>query len=296
MTEQDNADVVTRVLTEALGALPGAQAIVDQGTPYIALATAAACDKLEVELEPQVEARPTDKAPLERTWRTIKQALAPLLALTDHLAAAVPALRSPTLARAALTLLLSVYLRVYAGGRAGLRHPLEHGDHAVLADAVARARANARAELRSRKLFLQKLHAAYSLSQDVSVDDFVRAHRGHHLEDLVAAERALRDRACRCNVRRCDRYFAGILRNVAARGRAQRAHERAARDEQRRRDQEAARFQQLDHFLAEHLDVRLAPVPRRHDRPSGTTPPAVSASGAPAGGAGHHDPCPTRAA
>lgn len=258
VTDQDNADVVTRVLTEALGALPGAQAIVDQGTPYIARATAAACDKLEVDLEPQVEGRPTDKAPLERAWRTLKQALAPLLALTDHIAAAVPALRNPTLARAAMSLLLSVYLRVYTAGRAGLRHPLEHGDPTALADAVARARDNARAELRSRKLFLQKLHAAYNLAQDVSLDDFVRAHRGHHLEDLVTAERTLRDRACRCNVRRCDRYFAGILHNLAERGRARRARERAARDDQRRRDQQAALHEQQDHFLAEHPDVRLA--------------------------------------
>lgn len=258
VTEQDNAEVVTRVLTAALGALPGAQAIVDQGTPYIARATAAACDRLDVELEPQVEARPTDKAPLERSWRTIKQALAPLLALTDQLATAVPALRTPAFARAALSLLLSIYLRVYHAGRAGLRHPLEHGDPAHLADVVAQARERACAERRSRKLFLQKLHAAYNLAADVTVDDFVRAHRDNHLDDLVAAERALRDRACRCNVRRCDRYFAGILRNVAEQGRRRRATARAARQEQRRRDRELADFEQQDRFLAEHPDVRLA--------------------------------------
>lgn len=191
VAEQDNAAVVKRVLTEALGALPGAQAIVDQGTPYIARATVDACEKLDVELEPQVEACPTDKAPLERAWRTIKQALAPLLTLTDDIAAAVPALRSPTFARAALALLVSVYLRVYAAGRVRLRHPLEHaGDPAALADAVARARDNARAESRSRKLFLQNLHATYNLAEYISVDHFVRAHRHHHLEDRSRRRRA----------------------------------------------------------------------------------------------------------
>lgn len=258
VTEQDDAEVVTRVLTEALGALPGTQAIVDQGTPYIARATRAACDALDVDLEPQVEACPTDKAPLERAWRTIKQALAPLLALTDQIAAAVPALRSPALARAALTMLVSVYLRVYTGGRSRLAHPLEHGDPAALADVVERARQAACAERRSRKIFLLKLHAAYNLGADISVDDFVRAHRDHHIDDLIAAERALRDRACRCNVKRCDRYFAGILRNVAEHGRRRRARERAAREEQRQRDRQAECFEHQERFLAEHPDIRLA--------------------------------------
>jgi hypothetical protein len=257
VTEQDNADVVTRVLTEALGALPGAQAITDQGTPYIARATQLACEAIDVETAPQAEAAPTDKAPLERAWRTVKQALAPLLALTDRAAVAAPALRSPALARAAVSLLLAVFLRVYAGGRRHLSHPLEGHDPAALTDVVARAREAARAENRSRKIFLQKLHADYNLVNDISVDHFVRAHRRHHLEDIKAAERALRDRACRCNVRRCDRYFAGILRNVAEQGRDRRARRLAEREEQRRRDLETARFQQQDRFLAEHPEVRL---------------------------------------
>jgi transposase InsO family protein len=257
VTEQENADVVTGVLTQALGALPGAQAITDQGTPYIARATQQACEAIDIEPAPQTEASPTDKAPLERAWGTVKQALAPLLALTDRAAASVPALRSPALARAALSLLLAVFLRVYAGGRRHLAHPLEGHDPAALADVVARAREAARAENHSRKIFLQKLHADYNLAQDISVDDFVRAHRRHHLEDIIAAERALRDRACRCNVRRCDRYFAGILRNVAEQGRLRRARLLAQREEQRRHDLQTARFEQQDRFLAEHPELRL---------------------------------------
>jgi hypothetical protein len=257
VTEQENADVVTRVLTEALGTLPGAQAITDQGTPYIARATQDACDALDVAAEPQTEAHPTDKATLERAWGTVKQALAPLLTLTDRAAVAVPALRNPALARAALSLLLGVFLRVYAGGRRHLGHPLEGHDPAALADVVTWAREAARAENRSRKLFLQTLHAQYNLGEDVPVDNFVRAHRHHHLDDIKAAERALRDRACRCNVRRCDRYFAGILRNVAEQGRARRARDLAQREEQRRRDLETARFEQQDLFLAQHPEVRL---------------------------------------
>ena len=184
VTEQENADVVIGVLGQALGALPGAQAITDQGTPYIARATQQACEAMDVEPAPQTEAAPTEKAPLERAWGTIKRALAPLLALTDRAATVVPQLRSPALARATLTLLLGVYLRVYSGGRRHLGHPLEGLDPAALDDAVARAREAARAENRSRKIFLQRLHADYNLAHDISVDDFVRAHRRHHLEDI----------------------------------------------------------------------------------------------------------------
>lgn len=257
VTEQENADVVIGVLGQALGALPGAQAITDQGTPYIARATQQACEEIDVEPAPQTEGAPTEKAPLERAWGTIKRALAPLLALTDRVAATVPQLRSPALARAAVTLLLGVYLRVYNGGRRHLGHPLEAHDPAALEDAVARAREAARAEDRSRKIFLQKLHADYNLAQDISVDDFVRAHRRHHLEDIKAAERALRERACRCYARHCDRYFAGILRGVAENGRARRARRYHERQDQRRRDHQRARFEQQDRFLTELPELRL---------------------------------------
>ena len=254
---QESAEIVTRVLRDALRDLPGAQALTDQGTPYIARATQKACEALEVEPLPQVEGKPTDKAPLERAWRTIKGALAPLLVLTDQLAAAVPALRSPELARAVVSLLLGVYLRVYSGGRKHLGHPLDGHDPAALADAVADARERARAEERSRKLFLRQMHAEYNLAQDVSCDSFVRAHRRHSLDDIKAAERILRSKACRCQTRRCDRYFAGILRNVAEHGRARRARDRERRADQRRREAEVANFQAHDRRLAEQPQLRL---------------------------------------
>jgi hypothetical protein len=257
VVEQESSDVATRVLSEALSDSPGAQAITDQGTPYIARATQQACEALEVELLPQVEGKPTDKAPLERAWRTIKGALAPLLVLTDRLATAVPALRNPDLARAVVSLLLGVYLRVYSGGRKHLGHPLDGDDPAALADVVADARERARAEDRSRKLFLRQMHAEYNLAQDVSCDSFVRAHRQHSLEDIKTAERILRGKACRCQARHCDRYFAGILRNVSAHGRARRAGERERRKDQRRREAELANFQAQDRLLAEQPQLRL---------------------------------------
>jgi hypothetical protein len=91
----------------------------------------------------------------------------------------------------------------------------------------------------------------------------VRAHRRHNLEDIKAAERALRDRACRCHTRCCDRYFARILRNVAERGRSRRARQYAEREDQRRRHHEHARFEQQDRFFAEHPELRLPELARK---------------------------------
>ncbi len=257
---EENADLVVRVITEAVSALPGAQLLVDQGTPYLAQATRQACERLEIDHEPQQEGAPTEKATLERAWSTVKRALHPLLSLTDRLAAAVPALRRADLARATTSLLLATFLRVYAAGRCHLGHPLQDTDPAALRDIVAAAREAARAESRSRKLFLAQLHADYHLEPFVSCHAFIRAHRRYPLEDLQAADRVLRDRACRCRIRRCDLYFAAVLRRVAEEGRRRRA-EQAARDRARRqREAEYAALRAREQLWTERPELRLAPA------------------------------------
>ena len=255
---EENADVVVEVITQALAELPGAQLLVDQGTPYLAATTRAACETLELDHEPQKEGAPTEKATLERAFGTIKRLLAPLLDLSHRLAAALPALRRPDLAKAAITILLVTFLRVWRAA-SWQRHQgaLVENDPAALRDIVQQARDQARADNRSRKLFLQQVHADYHFEQYVSRDAFVRAHRRHALEDIKAAERILRGRACRCGVRRCDLYFAGILRRVAEEGRARRAAEIAARAEQRRRQREQEAHRALDAHLAAHPDQHL---------------------------------------
>jgi len=255
---EENADVVVEVITKALAELPGAQLLVDQGTPYLAATTRAACETLEIEHEPQKEGAPTEKATLERAFGTIKRLLAPLLELSHRIAAALPSLRRPDLAKAAVTLLLVTFLRVWrAASRDRPLPALVESDPAALRDIVQQARDQARADNRSRKLFLQQVHADYHFEQYVSREAFVRAHRRHALEDIKAAERVLRGRACRCGVRRCDLYFAGILRRVAEEGRARRAAEIAARAEQRRRQREQEAHRAIDAHLAAHPDQHL---------------------------------------
>jgi hypothetical protein len=255
---EENADLVVAVLKQALGDLPGAQLIIDQGTPYLAEKTREACDAMEVEHQPQKEAAPTEKSTIERAFETVKTTLKPIFDLTNRIADAIPSLRRPDLARAATTLILATYLRVYSGGRRHLVHPLAAHDLAALHDVVQKAREQARAENRAKKLFLQQLWADYNFEPYVSRDAFVRQHRIHALEDLQAADRVLRERACRCDVRRCDWYFGGILRRVAEQGRARRAAELARREiERKRRHEQAARDSEQQHFDA-HPDQRLA--------------------------------------
>jgi len=255
---EENADIVVEVITKAVAELPGAQVIVDQGTPYLAETTRAACETLELEHEPQKEGAPTEKATLERAFGTIKGLLAPLLKLTDRLAAALPALRCPELAKAALTLLLVAFLRVWRAASRERHHlALVESDPAALRDIVQKAREQARADNRSRRLFLQQMHADYHFEQFVSRDAFVRAHRRHALEDIQAAERILRERACRCRIQRCDLYFVGILRRVAEEGRARRAAEIAAREDQRQRQRERAAQTALEMHFTAHPDQRF---------------------------------------
>jgi hypothetical protein len=90
----------------------------------VVVAAQRAYDAIGVEHAPQREGTPTEKATVERGFGTIKNALAPILTLLDHVAAAVPppSLQQPQLARHVATLLIATFLRVYAAGRRHLGH------------------------------------------------------------------------------------------------------------------------------------------------------------------------------
>jgi hypothetical protein len=223
LDERESADLVGRVVAEATAGQEGFQFVTDQGTPYLAQAANAAYDALGVEHAPQTEGAPTEKATVERAWATLKGALAPLLDLTNRLAEAVPALRVPALAQPLGTLLCAVFLRVYIAGRRHVGHPLAGKDLDELRAIVDEQRANARAENRSVRLFLEAVHAEYAMPG--SADAFVRAFRRYPLDDLRAAERRFRAYACRCVALVCDRYFAAVVRDVHDQARARRAAE-----------------------------------------------------------------------
>lgn len=253
--ERESAQLVEHVVADAATALAGIQFITDQGTPYVAEAAQRAYDAIGVEHAPQREGTPTDKATVERGFGTIKNALAPLLALLDRVATAVPTLQQPVLARHVATLLVATFLRVYAAGRRHLGHPLDGHDPDVLRTIVEEQREKARAEDRSVRLFLEAVHAEYAMPG--SAEAFVRAFRRYPLDDLKDAERRFRAHACRCQVRVCDRYFAAVVRDVHERNRvrrgADRVRRRAAGVDRRARADAEHRADQLD----AHPELRL---------------------------------------
>jgi len=242
---RENSEIIAGVLEKALSEKPGTQVVTDQGTPYMSAETARAIEELQCEHAPQKEGTPTDKATLERSFRTVKDALEPLSELTKAIADRLPALRDGAFARAVGRVLLGVFLRVYEAAPREGGHPLEGRDRRELEIIAQEQRERARAENRSRRLLLGEIHAAYDFPG--SVERFRRAHRHHALEDIQEAERRLRRSACRCKLRACDLYFAGILRNV---------RDENERARQRERHAELRRLRQQREFAHQHRERR----------------------------------------
>ena len=250
-------DLVTRVLSDQ----PGTQFITDQGTPYLAELARETYESLELVHAPQKEGTPTAKATLERAFGVVKESLRPLLALTNRLADQCPALKDADLAQSLGQLLVAVLLRVYILAARDASHPLADAPAREIEIVAHQQRESARQEERSKRLCLEEIHDAYAM--EGSRERFVRTHRNHALEDIQEAERALRTRACRCRTRVCDRYFAGILRNVAERERARRARSRREeleksrekKQEQEQREHRQTLYENPDRLFIRGLDL-----------------------------------------
>ncbi len=225
--DHESADLVAEVLTNALRDLPGAQAITDQGTPYLAKLTRDTLDDLEVEHAPQREADPQGKATVERAFETVKSIARPLLILTNRIARAVPTLSNPTLAKAATTLLLTALLRAYQAGARATRRA-DDARSGIDVDALQRvakqSRERARAEDRSARLLLEHIHGAYQI--DRPLRDFVRGFRRFPLSVLHVAERDFARQAHRDDIRNRAAYFGALVRFANDAHRKNRAGER----------------------------------------------------------------------
>lgn len=230
--------------------LEGRQILTDQGTPYLSDLAREEYEQMGLEHEPQKEGAPTEKAPLERSFRTVKEALEPLARITNKLSEIIPSLKDSRLATSMGKLLIALFLKVYLEGRAHLVHPLEGKDPQVLEAIVEGQRERARAEERSKRLLLEAIHREFAMERSVTA--FVRALKGHALEDIQEAERRLRSKACRCIAKRCDRYFAGILRNVAEEGRAKRERLREEKIKGGREKKKVETLKAQKAFLQEH--------------------------------------------
>jgi transposase InsO family protein len=236
--DQESAAQVIAALRAAIDDREGFQVVVDQGTPYMAEATRAALEQLGAEHAPQREGTPTDKATIERAFRSVKTYAGPLLALSTRIAALLPQLRRPELAKALTTLVLTALLRAYQGGaRATERADTERAglDRTTLAQVATQARQDARVHDQSLRQRLQWIHQAYGF--EGCATQFVRTFRRFPLPVIEQAEAAFGAHAARPDITHRTAYFAAIVRRFhdAHRARLLEQQRQHARDRQERR-------------------------------------------------------------
>jgi transposase InsO family protein len=235
--DHESADLVVKVLTEAIDDKPGQQVLTDQGTPYMAQATRKALEQLEAEHAPQKEGHPQGKATVERAFGTVKQIAGPLLDLTNRIARVIPALKNPDLAKAVATLVLTTVLKAYqAGARAAVCADNARAEISSdeLADLAELSREKARAEARSHRLLLAAIHRDYNIQQPKNA--FIRAMGRFPLNVLKQAEQDFSMQVHRDDIRDRAAYFAAIVRRLNQPHLLRLAADRIQREQDRQRD------------------------------------------------------------
>ncbi|HJL17103.1 MAG TPA: hypothetical protein RMH99_15665 [Sandaracinaceae bacterium LLY-WYZ-13_1] len=178
-----------------------------------------------------------------------------MLRITDRLAATVPAFASSELAQASTTVLLTLALRAYqAGARAARRAIHARGaiDPDVLARLAAEQREQARADDRSSRLTLERIHGAYQLPG--AARPFVDRFRHYAPETLLEAEKRFATQVHRDDIKNRTSYFAAIVRTVSD----ERARERRR---EHREQQRALRVERSFAAVeAEHAHHRAQPL------------------------------------
>jgi hypothetical protein len=239
--DHESAELVARVLTAALTNKRGAQAITDQGTPYLAHTTRETLSKLGVEHAPQKEGDPCGKSTIERAFLTIKSIANPIFQVLNRVSDAVPALRDVSLAKAVATLILIALLRAYQhGARAARTADVSRAgvDPTTLSRLADQTRQRARAEDDSRRLMLSNIHALYSLPG--ATQTFINTFAKYPISVLRDAQRAFQSQVHREDIRDRKSYFGAIVRRFHDEHRLTRAREARHRDDQRRLAHEQA--------------------------------------------------------
>lgn len=239
--DHESAKLVCDVFTRALTAKQGAQAITDQGTPYLARKTRDVLSRLEVEHAPQKEGDPCGKSTIERAFRTVKSIAGVIFQVLNHISGAVPALRDAALAKAAAKLILSALLRAYQhGARAARRADAarEGVDSTTLIRLAEETRQRARADDHSRRLLLAHIHALYSLPG--AEQTFVNSFAKYPISVVRDAERAFQSQVHREDIRDRKSYFGALVRNAHEQHRLAVARDARHRDDAARLAREQA--------------------------------------------------------
>jgi DNA-directed RNA polymerase specialized sigma24 family protein len=258
--DHESAELVTQLLGDALRERPGAQAITDQGTPYMAALTAELLEQLGAEHAPQREGDPCGKATVERAFRTVKDILQPVLSITNRIADAIPAMRNKELAKAVVKVGTSVVLRAFQhGARAaraaiGARASLDAKQLAALAE---QSRERARANDNSARLLLTDIHKLYGITRPLS--SFIHLLRRYPLDVLHQAERMFQSQVHRADIHDRASYFCALVR-IAHKDHVH-ARERDRQDRLADLDCERQERAHLATWTAWHAD----PARRLHD-------------------------------
>ena len=250
---EDNAQHVIEVLTAALTGLAGAQAITDQGTPYMAQATRDALEALQAEHAPQREGHPQGKATLERAFRTLKSIAEPILSLTNKLADAIPQLHSNEIAIPTVRLVIASLLRAYQCGARLTRESMQARQGASLQQLQQRAqqsRERAVARDTSARQLLAHIHELYRIPG--SVQSFIHRLRVYPIEVLTEAERQFRTQVHRDDIRDRLSYYCAIVRACQEQyAKDQRRLRREQQEQLQRQTQSTQHAAQLNRWRAE---------------------------------------------
>jgi transposase InsO family protein len=253
--DHESAELVVAVLGKALADKEGAQAITDQGTPYLAAKTREALSRLGVEHAPQKEGDPCGKSTIERAFLTIKSVGESIFETLNHISRTLPVLRDPALAKAAATLILTALLRAYQhGARAARTADAARGsvDPNTLSRLADEARQKARSEDHSRRLLLAHIHALYALPG--AQQSFINAFAKYPISVLRDTECGFRSQVHREDIRDRKSYFGAIVRKLYE------EHCLAAAREARHRDDAARLDLDVDQRQAQRAAWAAAPA------------------------------------
>lgn len=222
----ENCGIVAEQISKAPD---GTQTIHDRGTPFVAEQTRDTLDEKGCEPAPCKEFAATEKSTIERSNRTVKEAIAPLVAFFESLVGAVPALDCPALIATFVQLSLDLFHHGFNLGHRDIPHPLEARDREVLECIAEHQLEKARDGQHSRLSNLERIHAAYGMASGTRA--FIKAHRNHALADIIEAEQRLVDAILAGTlIHQMHAYFASILARVATPRIEQRRLERNRRD------------------------------------------------------------------
>ena len=224
LCDHDRAEHISQVLREGQQSSGGVLALrIDRGTPYLAELTTTTAQDCGIDIRVAQAYTPTDKAVLERFFRTAKEAMQAALNCIDLSQGPGDLDYRRRLARTLATAVIAGYLRwgypyipqPYIDGRS----PRERFEQAPpVSLQVIRAALDERVRHHEHaKTLARELHDSYGFRW--SVGRWLKAVRGFTAEDLREAsrrfDRKLLQGCFTCDSRRNPKYLLAIIRDVA---------------------------------------------------------------------------------